>query len=158
MNLKEKIESALDSKKISGIENFELRQKLLPLLVDAQENIGMNPNEAKTETMAHKIADYCQYYKYLTLADIEIIFEAGSIGIFGETFRFNMQVVNKWFSEYCKERSNVMQDLQKSDICTTGERLQFLWENRKKMSYFNDLCNKPRIARTRSGLKRINEI
>jgi len=156
MNLKEKIKSSLDSSKVGSFDKFDLRLKLVPLLADAQENIGMNPNEAKTESMACKIADYCQYYKYLTIDDLKNIFEAGSIGIWGETFRFNMQVIHKWFSEYCKERSSVMNDLDRSDICTAGDRLQFLYKNRDKLPYFKGLFDLPRITRT--GLKRIKEI
>lgn len=158
MNIKEKIESALNGKKLSLIEDFDLKRDLVDFLIKAQENIGLNVNEGKTESMVQRICEYSKYYKYLTLEDLEVIFEAGSIGVWGETFRLNMQVINKWFSEYCKERSLVMQDLQKSDMCTTKERLDFLWVNREKMPFWKSRCELPRVARSRTGLKRINEI
>ena len=158
MNIKDEVKQALDSPKISTIDEQSLRTEYLrKYIFDAYENMGMNTSEGKGDRLSFRMMDYCHYYKYLTIRDIENIVHFGSIGFWGESFRLNMQVIHKWFAEYVKERAIVLHDIDRSDNCTVKERLQFLYKNKDKLPYFKSLIDKPRKP-GRRGLKQISDV
>ena len=156
MNIKERILKALDSKRLNVFDDFDLRCELLGFIKEAFDNLGMTASEAKCENMAFKVCEYFKHYKYLTIEDVKNIFYFGSIGIFGENYRLNMQIVHKWTEEYNKERSKHFYDDR--EIMTAMERIVFLIKNRKKLPFFDNFMKHPVDDMKRRGLKRINEI
>jgi len=156
MNTKERILKALDSKNLNGFNSFDLRIELLGFIKEAFENLGMTASEAKCESMAFKVCEYFKHYKYLTIGDIKNIFYFGSIGVFGENYRLNMQIVHKWTEEYNKERSKHFYDNR--EMMTTRERIMFLIRNRSKLPYFDKFMKHPVDDKKRRGLKQISDV
>ena len=157
MDIKKEIKSAIDGKRLSVIDAFDLRSDIKPILKEAVDNMGINISPAKADDMLYRLSDYCKYYSYLTFEDLVNILRFGSLGVYGENYRFNMQIITKWFTSYLNDRLAIVYDLGKTDACTTEERLLFLWNNRDKIPFWNEQCKKPR-HKGRQGLRRINEI
>ena len=102
----------------------------LPTLVDIEKNYGYDFLQAYIEVWIVNLRDFVnlgkrmtdtqtfetamiilQDYKYLTLADINLLFKRAKSGYFGKLFdRLDGQIILDWFRQYDQERASAAMD------------------------------------------------
>lgn len=84
----------------------ELKMSLIDIISKAAFNCGQSMNKEDLKANYQVLLNNLkQDYKYLTIKEIEIAFEKGSKGVYGEFFGLNQKTFYKWIDAYIHDEA-----------------------------------------------------
>lgn len=144
---------AKNEKKIIHSDKLETLTKLYAIIVKTIELSGENKKYNLDNQQLKNVTGFVydlvlEQYKGATLSELDLAFNKGLIGEYGETIGFGVITFSKWIKGYMTsiKREQAIKEWHKFQIPTTEKPITKMFEkNMEIANYFFEICE-PKIA------------